>query len=429
MFLEFFANLRQAHVPATPREYLDLMRALEGDLARMSVDEFYRLARALLVKDERNLDRFDVVFGATFKGVLSVAAAVEAQDLPEEWLRRMIERYLSPEERAEIEKLGFDKLMETLRERLAEQKGRHQGGSKWIGTGGTSPFGAYGDNPGGVRIGQDKGRRGSAVKVWDRREFKDFDGDAELGPRNIKLALRRLRRFAREGMAEELDLDGTIRSTADKGYIDVMLRPERRNAVKVLLFLDVGGSMDWHVEAADQLFSAAKSQFKRLEHFYFHNCLYESVWKNNRRRHDERVPTRDLINSYRRDYRVVFVGDASMSPHEIMAPGGSVEHLNPEPGRVWLERAILCVAAHRMDQSGAAGRLESFAVDIDDRRDLSAPHVSADSRRGRSGDAGAGGLTLAPYPAAPRVIPSPPAPNIGHGARSSWRSSPRGNRT
>ena len=341
MFLEFFANLRQAHVPATPREYLDLMRALEDDLARMSVDEFYRLARVLLVKDERNLDKFDVVFAATFKGVFSVSAAVETRDLPEEWLRRMMERYLSPEERAQIEKLGFDKLMETLRQRLAEQKGRHQGGSKWIGTGGTSPFGAYGDNPEGVRIGQDKGRRGSAVKVWDKREFKDFDGDAELGPRNIKLALRRLRQFAREGMAEELDLDGTIRSTADKGYIDVQLRPERRNAVKVLLFLDVGGSMDWHVEAAEQLFSAAKSQFKRLDHFYFHNCLYESVWKNNRRRHDKRVPTRDLINSYRRDYRVVFVGDASMSPYEIMAPGGSVEHLNPEPGRVWLERAIL----------------------------------------------------------------------------------------
>jgi uncharacterized protein len=341
MFLTFFANLRQAHVPATPREYLDLMRALEDDLAEMSVDEFYRLARALLVKDERNLDRFDVAFAATFKGVFTLAAAVEAKELPEEWLRRMAEKYLSPDERAQIEKLGFDKLMETLRQRLAEQKGRHQGGSKWIGTGGTSPFGAYGDHPEGVRIGQDQGRRGSAVKVWDRREFKDFDGDAELGPRNIKLALRRLRRFAREGAAEELDLDGTIRSTADKGYIDVLLRPERRNAVKVLLFLDVGGSMDWHVEEAEQLFSAAKSQFKRLDHFYFHNCLYESVWKNNRRRHDERVPTRDLINSYRRDYRVVFVGDASMSPHEIMAPGGSVEHLNPEAGRVWLERAIL----------------------------------------------------------------------------------------
>ncbi len=252
----------------------------------------------------------------------------------------MAERFLSPEERAEIEKLGFDKLMETLRQRLAEQKGRHQGGSKWIGTGGTSPFGAYGDHPEGVRIGQDKGRRGSAIKVWDKREFKDFGGDAELGPRNIKLALRRLRRFASEGAADELDLDGTIRSTADKGYIDVQLRPERRNAIKVLLFLDVGGSMDWHVEAAEQLFSAAQSQFKRLEHFYFHNCLYESVWKNNRRRYQERIPTRDLLNSYGRDYRVVFVGDASMSPYEIVSPGGSVEHLNPEPGGVWLERAI-----------------------------------------------------------------------------------------
>jgi uncharacterized protein len=341
MFLTFFANLRQAHVPVTPREYLDLMRALEGDLAEKSVDEFYRLSRALLIKDERNLDRFDVVFAHTFKGVLSVSAAVEAKELPEEWLRRLAEKYLSPEERAEIEKLGFEKLMETLRQRLAEQKERHQGGSKWIGTGGTSPFGAYGDHPEGVRIGQDKGRRGSAVKVWDKREFRDFDGDAELGPRNIKLALRRLRRFAREGAAEELDLDGTIRSTADKGFIDVKLRPERRNAVKVLLFLDVGGSMDWHVEAAEQLFSAAQSQFKRLEHFYFHNCLYETVWKNNRRRAEERVSTRDLINSYGRDYRVVFVGDASMSPYEIVSPGGSVEHLNPEPGRIWLERALI----------------------------------------------------------------------------------------
>lgn len=341
MFLTFFANLRQAQVPVTPREYLDLMRALELDLADASVDEFYRLARGLLVKDERNLDRFDVVFAATFKGVLTIAAALEAKELPEEWLRRLAERYLSPDERAEIEKLGFDKLMEMLRQRLAEQRGRHQGGSKWIGTAGKSPFGAYGDHPEAIRIGQEKSRRGSAVKVWDKREFKDFDADADLGPRNIKIALRRLRKFAREGAAEELDLDGTIRSTADKGYIDVKMRPERRNAVKVLLFLDVGGSMDWHVEAAEQLFSAAQSQFKRLEHFYFHNCLYESVWKSNRRRLEERIATRDLINSYGRDYRVVFIGDASMSPYEIIAPGGSVEHLNPEPGRVWLERAIL----------------------------------------------------------------------------------------
>jgi uncharacterized protein len=338
MFLQFFANLRQAHVPATPREYLDLMRALEGDLAEMSVDEFYRLARALLVKDERNFDRFDLVFAATFKGVLTLAAALEARELPEEWLRRMAEKYLSPEEKAEIEKLGFDKLMETLRQRLAEQKGRHQGGSKWIGTGGTSPFGAYGDHPEGVRIGQDKSRRSSAVKVWDRREFKDLDGDAELGPRNIKLALRRLRRFAREGAAEELDLDGTIRSTADKGYIDVLMRPERRNAVRVLLFLDVGGSMDWHVEVAEQLFSAARSQFKRLDHFYFHNCLYERVWKENRRRYDDTKPTWDVLHTYPHDYKVIFVGDASMSPYEITTPGGSIEHFNEEAGAIWLER-------------------------------------------------------------------------------------------
>ncbi|MGD0639704.1 MAG: VWA domain-containing protein [Roseiarcus sp.] len=338
MFLSFFAALRRAHVPVTPREYLDLMRALEADLAEKSVDDFYRLARALLVKDERHLDKFDVVFAATFKGALSLSQAVEKAEIPEEWLRKLAERYLSPEERDDIAKLGFDKLMETLRQRLAEQKGRHQGGSKWIGTAGTSPFGAYGDHPEGVRIGQDRGRRMSAVKVWDRREFKDFSGDEELGPRNIRIALRRLRRFAREGAAEELDLDGTIRSTADKGFIDVRLRPERRNAVKVLLFLDVGGSMDWHVEAAENLFSAARLQFKRLEHFYFHNCLYESVWRHNRRRFEERTPTQNILNAYGRDHRVIFVGDAAMSPHEILAPGGSVEHLNPEPGEVWLRR-------------------------------------------------------------------------------------------
>jgi len=338
MFLSFFAALRQAHVPVTPREYLDLMRALDADLADKSVDDFYRLSRALLVKDERNLDKFDVVFAASFTGVQSLSQAVEREDIPEEWLRKLAERYLTPKERAEIEKLGFDKLMETLRQRLAEQSGRHQGGSKWIGTAGTSPFGAYGDHPEGVRIGQDRGRRGSAVKVWDRREFKDLSGDEELGPRNIRIALRRLRRFAREGAAEELDLDGTVRSTADKGYIDLRLRPERRNAVKVLLFLDVGGSMDWHVEAAENLFAAARLQFKRLEHFYFHNCLYESVWKNNRRRFEERTPTMNLLNAYGRDHRVIFVGDAAMSPHEILAPGGSVEHLNPEPGEVWLRR-------------------------------------------------------------------------------------------
>jgi uncharacterized protein with von Willebrand factor type A (vWA) domain len=340
MFLTFFTELRRARVPVTPREYLDLVRALELDVADQSVEDFYRLARATLVKDERHLDKFDVVFASVFKGVLSLNQAVEAVELPEEWLRKLAEKYLSPEERAEIEKLGFEKLMETLRQRLAEQKGRHQGGSKWIGTGGTSPFGAYGDHPEGVRIGQDKGRRGSAVKVWDKREFKDFAGDEALGPRNIRIALRRLRRFAREGAEDELDLDGTIRSTADKGYIDVKLRPERRNAVKVLLFLDVGGSMDWHVETAQALFSAARLQFKRLEHFYFHNCLYESVWRDNRRRFEERTSTAGLLNAYGRDHRIIFVGDASMSPHEILSPGGSVEHLNPEPGATWLKRVV-----------------------------------------------------------------------------------------
>jgi uncharacterized protein with von Willebrand factor type A (vWA) domain len=340
MFLSFFASLRQARLPVTPREYLVLIQALERNLADKSVENFYHLSRALLVKDEHNLDKFDLAFAAAFKGVTSLTQAIERQDIPEEWLRKLAERYLSPEEKAELKAMGFEKLMETLRKRLAEQQGRHQGGSKWIGTAGTSPFGAYGDNPEGIRIGQPEGRNRSAVKVWDRRDFKDLSGSEELGPRNLKIALRRLRRFAREGAAEELDLDGTIRGSAAKGYLDVQLRPERRNAVKVLLFLDVGGSMDWHVEAAQHLFSAARSEFKRVEHFYFHNCLYESVWKNNRRRHAERVQTQDLFNTYARDYRAIFVGDAAMSPHEITMPGGSVEHVNPEPGQVWLERAM-----------------------------------------------------------------------------------------
>jgi uncharacterized protein with von Willebrand factor type A (vWA) domain len=340
MFLAFFAALREARVPVTPREYLDLMRALEAGLAECSVDGFYHLARALLVKDERSLDTFDVVFAATFKGIVSLSQAVEPSELPEEWLRRLAERYLSAAERAEIAALGFEALMARLRQRLAEQKGRHEGGNKWIGTAGKSPLGAYGDHPEGVRIGQDRSRRASAIKIWDRREFKDFASDEALGPRNMRLALSRLRRFAREGAAEELDLDGTIRATADTGYIDVRMRPERRNAVKVLLFLDVGGSMDWHVEAAEALFAAARLQFKRLEPFYFHNCLYESVWKSNRRRFEERTPTQDLINTYGGDHRVVFVGDAAMSPHEIVARGGSVEHDNPESGEVWLKRVV-----------------------------------------------------------------------------------------
>ena len=304
------------------------------------MDEFYYLSRACLVKDERNLDKFDRVFGHVFKGVESLGEAMEAAEIPEEWLRQIAERYLSDDEKRQIEALGWDKLLGTLRERLAEQKGRHQGGSKWIGTGGTSPFGAGGYNPEGIRIGQETNRNFRAVKVWDKREFKDLDDRLELGVRNMRVALRRLRRFARTGAAEELDLDGTIRETASKGYLDVKLRPERRNAVKVLLFLDVGGSMDWHVERAEELFSAARAEFKHFAHFYFHNCPYERLWTENRRRFDETTPTLDVLRTYGSDYRAVFVGDASMSPYEIQMPGGSVEHWNEEAGEVWLRRLI-----------------------------------------------------------------------------------------
>ena len=340
MFLAFFAELRAAQIPVTLREYMTLLEALDRDLADKRVEEFYYLSRACLVKDERNLDRFDRVFGEVFKGLETLGDAVERAEVPAEWLRRMAERHLTDEEKRRIDALGWDKLLETLRERLKEQKGRHQGGSKWTGTGGTSPFGAYGYNPEGVRIGQDENRNFRAVKVWDRREFRDFDDTVELGVRNMRIALRRLRRFARQGAAEELDLDSTIKETAHKGYLDVRLRPERRNAVKVLLFLDVGGSMDWHVEKAEELFSAARSEFKHFEHFYFHNCPYERLWKENRRRQSEQTATLDVIRTYPGDYRLVFVGDASMSPYEIVMAGGSVEHWNEEPGQVWLERLL-----------------------------------------------------------------------------------------
>jgi uncharacterized protein with von Willebrand factor type A (vWA) domain len=340
MFLAFFAELRAAKIPVTLREYLTLMDALDRDLADKKVEDFYYLSRACLVKDERNLDKFDRVFGKVFKGLQTLGQAVETAEIPEEWLRKLAERYLTEEEKQQIEAMGWDKLLETLRERLKEQKGRHQGGSKWIGTAGTSPFGAYGYNPEGVRIGQDGNRNFRAVKVWDKREFKDFDDQVELGVRNMRIALRRLRRFARTGAAEELDLDETIHETAHKGYLDVKLRPERRNAVKVLLFLDVGGSMDWHIEIAEELFSAARLEFKHFEHFYFHNCLYERVWKENRRRHDQVTPTLEILRTYPSDYRVVFVGDASMSPYEIMLPGGSVEHWNEEAGQAWIARLL-----------------------------------------------------------------------------------------
>ncbi|MCC0012172.1 MAG: VWA domain-containing protein [Rhodobiaceae bacterium] len=340
MFTAFFAELKDAGLPVTLREFLTLLEALDADLADKSIDEFYYLSRSALVKDERNLDKFDRVFGHVFKGLESTGEAIEA-DIPEEWLRKMAELHLSEEERAKIEALGgWDKLMETLKKRLEEQKGRHQGGSKWIGTGGTSPFGAYGYNPEGIRIGQDGNRNFRAVKVWDKREFKDLDDSRELGTRNIKMALRRLRQFARTGAAEELDLDGTIRQTARKGYLDINMRPERRNAVKVLVFFDVGGSMDWHIEETEQLFSAARAEFKTLEYFYFHNCLYEGVWKENRRRWQEKIDTWQVLHTYGSDYKVIFVGDASMSPYEIAIPGGSVEHMNPEAGQTWLQRVL-----------------------------------------------------------------------------------------
>ena len=340
MLLQFFAALREAKVPVTLREFLTLLGALDRDLAEKRVEDFYLLARTALVKDERNLDRFDRVFGTVFKGIESLGEAMAPAAIPEEWLRKLAEKYLTDAEKAELQALGWDKLFETLKQRLAEQRERHQGGGKWIGTGGTSPFGAYGYNPEGVRIGQDGNRNFRAVKVWDKREFKDLDDTVELGTRNMRVALRRLRRFARTGAADELDLDGTIRETAAKGYLDVKLRPERRNAVKVLLFLDVGGSMDWHVALAEELFSAARSEFKHFEHFYFHNCPYERVWPENRRRHDETLPLLDVLRTYPPDYRVVFVGDAAMSPYEIAMAGGSVEHWNEEPGEVWLNRIL-----------------------------------------------------------------------------------------
>jgi len=337
MFQRFFTELRAARVPVSLKEYLLLVEALEKDAIGPNVEDFYYLARAALVKDERHLDKFDRVFGHVFKGLERTIDTVDAQ-IPAEWLRALTEKFLTDEEKAQIEALGgWDKLMETLQERLREQKERHQGGSKWIGTGGTSPYGNSGFNPEGVRIGGEGGQR-KAVKVWDKREYKNLDDSVELGVRNIKIALRRLRKFARSGAPDELDLDGTIRESARQGYLDIILRPERRNTVKVLLFLDIGGSMDSHVKLCEELFSAARAEFKHMEFFYFHNCLYESVWKDNRRRHDEKTATWDVLHKFPHDYRVVFVGDATMSPYEITYPGGSVEHWNEEAGAVWLQR-------------------------------------------------------------------------------------------
>ena len=338
MFVNFFHDLKAAGVPVTLKEYLTLMEALEAPVVHGSVEDFYYLSRAALVKDERNLDRFDQVFGHTFKG-LDLMSEEEVVEIPHEWLAKMNEKFLTEEEKAQIEALGgWEKIMEELKKRLEEQEKRHQGGNKWIGTAGTSPFGAYGYNPAGVRIGQAESRHRRAIKVWDKREYKDLDDTVELGTRNIKVALRRLRKFAREGAAEELDLDGTIRGTAEKGWLDIQMMPERRNTVKVLLFFDVGGSMDPFIKSTEELFSAARTEFKHMEYFYFHNCLYEFVWKNNRRRHTERTDTWDVLHTYPHDYKVIFVGDASMSPFEITHPGGSVEHMNPEAGAHWLQR-------------------------------------------------------------------------------------------
>ena len=349
MFLPFFQMLRKEGVPVSLREFLSFLEGMAAGIATYDIEAFYYLARTAMVKDERHLDRFDRAFSASFKGLedIPAEAVLQAIDLPADWLEKLAEKHLTPEERAEIQALGgFDALMKTLRERLADQKGRHQGGSKWIGTAGTSPFGAFGYNPEGVRIGQNESRHQRAVKVWDKREFRNLDDNVELGTRNIKVALRRLRKWARDGAVEEFDLDGTIRATAEHGYLDVQTRPERRNAVKVLLFLDVGGSMDPYVKVMEELFSAAKTEFRHLVPFYFHNCLYEGVWRDNARRWDAQTPTWEVLRTYGSDYKCIFVGDAAMSPYEVLHAGGANEHWNAEAGQVWLQRACAQWPAH-----------------------------------------------------------------------------------
>ena len=341
MFIQFFENLRKSGVPVSLREYLTFLEALSKNLATYEIENFYILGRTIMVKDERHLDRFDRAFSYTFNGLeeISLQDIINIKELPQEWLMKLAEKYLSKQEMEEINSLGgFEKLMETLKKRLEEQKSRHQGGNKWIGTAGTSPFGAYGYNPEGIRIGQNESRHKKAVKVWDKRNFKNLDDTIEIGTRNIKVALKRLRKWARDGAEEELDIDKTIQSTAENGYLDVKTRPERRNAVKVLLFLDVGGSMDPYIKLVEELFSAARSEFKHLEYFYFHNCIYEGLWRDNRRRWTEQIPTDEIIRTYGNDYKCICVGDASMSPYEIAFPGGANEHYNAEAGQVWLNR-------------------------------------------------------------------------------------------
>ncbi|HOB45518.1 MAG TPA: VWA domain-containing protein [Zoogloea sp.] len=337
MLIDFFLHLKERKLPVSTKEFLTLLEAIQAGLAGHSMEDFYFLARTSLVKDEAHFDRFDQAFGEYFKGVEAIPGL--EVDLPAEWLKAMMQKHLSPEEKAKLEKLGWDKLMEEFKKRLQEQKGRHQGGSKWVGTGGTSPFGNNGYHPEGIRVGGESGGNRTAVKVWDQREYRNLDDTVELGTRNIKVALRRLRRFARLGAPDELDLDGTIAATArNAGYLDLMMRPERHNAVKVLIFFDVGGSMDDHVKVCEELFSACRAEFKHMEYFYFHNCVYDHVWRDSIRRHSERTPTLDVLHKYGPDYKLIFVGDATMSPYEILQPGGSIEYSNPEPGATWLRR-------------------------------------------------------------------------------------------
>ena len=338
MLIDFFLHLKQRKLPVSTREYLTLIEALQQRVSGHSIDEFYHLSRTCLIKNEANYDKFDNAFGEYFKGVTSIPGL--DVDIPEEWLKAMIEKTLTPEQKNAIQKLGWDKLMEEFAKRLEQQKEAHHGGNKWIGTGGTSPFGHNGHHPEGIRVGGASKNR-SAVKVWQQREFRNLDDSVELGTRNIKIALRRLRRFAREGAAEELDLDGTIRDTArNAGWLDIRMRPERHNKIKVLLFLDVGGSMDDHVKVCEELFSAAKTEFKHLEYFYFHNCVYDFVWRNNHLRRSEKFPLWDVIHKYGHDYKLIFVGDATMSPYEITQPNGSIEYSNEEPGATWLQRLL-----------------------------------------------------------------------------------------
>jgi len=340
VLIDFFCKVREYQVPCTLRELLDLIRVLEKRVVFASIDDFYAISRVVLVKDEANFDKFDRAFADYFKGVASLD--LDLSKIPEDWLKKQLEKHLSAEEKEKIKALGgLDKLMETLAERLKEQEKRHQGGNKWIGTGGTSPFGAYGYNPEGIRIGQDESRHRKAIKVWDKRQFKNLDTNVELGTRNLKVALRKLRQFARTGSSEELALDETIAATArNAGYLDIKMKPERHNAIKVLMFFDIGGSMDDHIKASEQLFSAVHSEFKHLEFFYFHNCVYEEVWRDNSRRQSEKIDLLQVLHTYSRDYKVIFIGDATMGPYEITYPGGSVEHWNEEPGSVWMKRIL-----------------------------------------------------------------------------------------